>query len=427
MAQTTPHPLVTWTWPTARLRLRGPRGVEEMLEALEKLLQGDNRLLMRAAGGRVGAGEVLAAIGPTADAMLCIGLGLCLRGRLPEGAGWLLRASQFEGEISAACAVDELRHLEDVDVIPLPAIMPPMPTWPDKTALALVHRGQALYAEGAYDYAAMVLSAAVNLTDAMDDEGDLALSAEANYGEALRASGRHKEAAAVLLPLLEDMRELLEPNHEDLVATLQNLVACYLDVGNLGPALPLIEEWLAGTNEGTVEYFRALYRKAWTLSRMQAAQDAWPLYQQVLLGLGEQIGHESAELVAIWHDMGQSAGEAGNHALAGQALRRALELAESNFGLMHPETGSVHLSLGTLYWSMERYDECATHWSSSEMVLGAFGDAIGRPAWEASLQLYRHRDDLQNMARVLRRLAEVDSQFREELTDVERQLGESSL
>lgn len=396
-----------------------------MLEALEKLLQGDERLLMRAAGGRVGAGEVLAAIGPTADAMLCLGLGLCLRGRLPEGAGWLLRASQFEGEVSAACAIDELRHLENTDVMPLPAIMPPLPARPEKTALALVHRGQALYAEGRYDQAAMVLSAAVNLTDALDDEGDLALSAEANYGEALRASGRVKEAAAVLLPLLEDMRELLESSHEDLVATLQNLIACYLDVGNLGPALPLIDEWLQGTDEGSVAHFRALYRKAWTLSRMDAPQEAWPLYQQVLAGLGELVGHDNAELVAIWHDLGQSAGEAGNHALAGQALRRALELAEGNFGLMHPETGSVHLSLGTLYWSMERYEECSTHWSTSEMVLGAFGDAIGRPAWEASLQLYRHRDDLQNMARVLRRLAELDSAFREELADVERQLGES--
>lgn len=420
------HPLVLWTWPTARLRVRGPSGVEQMLRALEGMLESDERLLMQAAGGRITAAEVLSRVGPTPASMLCIGLGLCLRGRIAEGAGWYVRAAAYAKEdVCAACASEELRHLEDIDVMPLDPIMPMPPDQPELVARGLVEKGQKLYDAELFEEAALLLSSAVALTDSLNDESDLALSAEANYGEALRASGRLKEAAAVLVPLLEDMRELLQPDDADRVATLKNLIACMLDAGVLGEAIPLLDELLEVTTGA--EHGQALYRRAWTLSRMGATQEVWTLYHQAILEIGEDLGHEHVDLVPIWHDLGQSAGAAGQYATAGQALHRALELAQAGLGDMHPETGALHLSLGTLYFEQEDLEKCEPHWRQAELVLGAYGDESGRPAWEAGLQLYSHKQDLQSMARVLRRLAELDSDYRDLLKQVETQMGSQSI
>ena len=420
------HPLVLWTWPTARLRVRGPSGVEEMLGALEGMLEGDERLLMQAAGGRVTTAEVLSRVGPTPAAMLCIGLGLCLRGRIPEAAGWYIRAAEYAKEdVCAACAAEELKHLEDIDVMPLAPIMPMPPDQPEAVARGLVEKGRKLYQADLFDEAALVLSSAVSLTDSLDDESDLALSAEANYGEALRAAGRLKEAAAVLVPLLEDMRELLRPDDDDRVATPKNLIACLLDAGVLGEAIPLLDELLEVTTGA--EHGQAVYRRAWTLSRMGATQETWTLYQQALLEVGEALGHDHVDLVPIWHDLGQSAGAAGQYATAGQALNRALELAQAGLGEMHPETGALHLSLGTLYFEQDRLEQCEPHWRQAELILGAYGEESGRPAWEAGLQLYSRKQDLHGMARVLRRLAQMDSDYGELLKEVEDQMGSGSI
>lgn len=397
-----------------------------MLVALESFVEGSDRLLLRAAGARISAAEVLARVGPTPEACYCLGLGLALRGLVPDAVGWHQRAAAFPDTLGGAAAVEELQHLADVDVMPLEPIMPPLPARPRETALQLIQRGQDLYAQGDFDTAALLLGNAVQLTDGLGEEDDLSLSAEANYGEALRASGRLKQAAAVLTPLVEDMRELLHPDDEDFIATLRNLLACHLDARSFGPGLALADELMECLEEGSEPWLRALVQKAWALSRMEAVQEAWPLYRRALEGLSEILGAEHPDLGPIWHEWGLSAGRAGDTVVASQALRMAQVLAEQNHGLMSVENGRVKLSLGTLYWSMDRLADCKQHWEDAVTILGAVGPEECLPAWQAVLQLYRHEKDMQSCARVLRRLAhhqpEVEA-WAEELKGVEKQLG----
>jgi len=426
MAMEQPHPLVVWTWPTARLRHRGPAGVEDMLEALETFVEGVDCTLLRAAGGRLSVAEVLAEAGAAPEAFLCLGLGLCLRGRVVEGGRWLSRAAQHPGELAGACAVEEIEHLPNIDVVPLPVLSPAAPLRPRWVMSRLLERGKDLYAEGDFEGAVLLLSNAAGLTVGMEEDDDLVLSVEANYGEALRAAGHLRAAVSVLQPLVDDMGEWLDPQDEDFIATLRNLLRCHMDGHSYGPAVPLVEDLLAALEPESEPWYRALYQKAWVLARMGAEQESWTLFEQVVEGLSGLLGPEHPDLVTIWHEWGLCAGRAANFDLAGEALRMALVLAEKNFGLMHPQTGRAQLSLGTLFWDMERLDECERHWESAVSILGSHNPDDCLPAWEAVLELYVLKGDLQKQASTLRRLTHHDpknEQWMEDLKRVEKALG----
>jgi tetratricopeptide (TPR) repeat protein len=215
----------------------------------------------------------------------------------------------------------------------------------------------------------------------------------------LRDLGRHREAMAHFLSLLDAQRATFSKDHSSVALTMHNIAAVKADQGDLRGAIELIETSLltferngllaycASACENLAEYYEELNEQAATINALHRA-----------LSFLEAIhGVYCPQSVDVRYRLGNLIFEAGDHNGGLDLLTQELEIVHSESGKDSESVFRSLLNLGEKYYSIDRLEKAV---SIYRRALRLARILHGKVSWETSVCAHRLAICLKEMGRM---------------------------
>jgi eukaryotic-like serine/threonine-protein kinase len=197
-------------------------------------------------------------------------------------------------------------------------------------------------------------------------------------GETWRNLGRYPEALRHLRRALELRRQVLGPDADDTLNTMNSLGIAYREVGALDQAVLLHKEVLAKRKEKLgAEHADTLNSMDGLATTYQAGRDfgrALPLFEQALAKQKELLGPNHTDTLRTTNNLAATLLAAGQLARAVAILEEALARTKERFGPRHPYTLT---SMGNLAGTFLETRQPARAIPLFEAVLAAEKEKLG--------------------------------------------------
>jgi tetratricopeptide (TPR) repeat protein len=234
----------------------------------------------------------------------------------------------------------------------------------DPAMLAILARGGFLLAENGQPLAVeQYIDMLADLDRVFGSDDALTLRAKFSLGSVLHQFGRHEEAEATLMEVIEtaaavDNLNILGSAMTQLVSVLLSLDDASRALAVAERAMPVVEKVWGRRNVHGMQ-------AAWVLARALAANDdvaAFDLFWEVLRFMGDTLGPSHPNTFAVMDSYANAMIDSNRYAGAAQILRQHLLLRRLTFGTRDPSTTRVAATLYHVYLALEESKQAAKVW-----------------------------------------------------------------
>jgi eukaryotic-like serine/threonine-protein kinase len=204
-------------------------------------------------------------------------------------------------------------------------------------------------------------SAAATVGVSFPDEPLVEADVRSTLAITYRSLGMFEQAEPHVVEALRVRRELLEPEHHDVLVSMTTMGLLYSDMGRFGEA----EEWTVRMyelqrerlGERSPEALSARHNLALLRYRQGRRAEAVDLWEQILADRREVIGEEHPDTLLTMNCLGWAYADRGSFDEAIAMTSRSLEIRKRTQGDVHPSTLQALSNAGYLASTMGRHQE----------------------------------------------------------------------